>query len=268
MQSPIDRRRFLSQLVAVSVGGAPFRQVDRGSRGAPPRPISRPELPPRVVGLRSLGGDFRFDPPGLLVEPATRLVWLNMGDFHTATAFHPDNAALVGGDLPLRIPEAAEPWHSGMLGLTAGTRFEHPFIEPGVYDYFCQPHYAFGMVGRIVVESARGGPGTTRADGLTAVVRENLPAVEMIIGPRGRGWEWASRLNGVLLTRANGGDAAAPARATQRGIAADDELASWVGSPGTRSELAARVDRFVGSVVSMADYEDLIRRADHVKELL
>ena len=66
-------------------------------------------LPPRVVGLRTSGGNFRFDPVGLRIEPGTNLTWLNMGDFHTATAFHPDNGHLLGGDVPLRIPKGAEP---------------------------------------------------------------------------------------------------------------------------------------------------------------
>ena len=117
----------------------------------------RASLPPRVVGLRTSGGNFRFDPVGLRIEPGTNMIWLNMGDFHTATAFHPDNGHLLGGDVPLRIPDGAAPWHSGMLGLTDGTQFEHTFAAEGVYDYFCQPHYGFGMVGRIIVDAGRSG---------------------------------------------------------------------------------------------------------------
>ena len=53
--------------------------------------------PPRVVGLRTSGGNFRFDPVGLRIEPGTRVIWLNMGDFHSSTAFHPDHSHLLGG---------------------------------------------------------------------------------------------------------------------------------------------------------------------------
>ena len=109
------------------------------------------DLPPRTVALRTQGGAFRFDPGGLWLQPGSSLTWLNMGDFHTTTAFHPANSKLVGGKLPLRIPARAEPWHSGMLGLDAGTQYERRFMLEGVYDYLCQPHYGFGMVGRLVV---------------------------------------------------------------------------------------------------------------------
>ena len=44
-------------------------------------------LPPRVVGLRTSGGNFKFDPVGLRIEPGTSVIWLNMGDFHSSTAF-------------------------------------------------------------------------------------------------------------------------------------------------------------------------------------
>ncbi len=74
--------------------------VGTGEKGDEGRAI----LPPRVVGLRTSGGNFQFDPVGLRIEPGTNLIWLNMGDFHTATAFHPDNGHLLGGDVPLRIP--------------------------------------------------------------------------------------------------------------------------------------------------------------------
>ena len=66
-------------------------------------------LPPRVVGMRSLGGSFRYDPVGLHVEAGDEVRWLNMGDFHTVSAFHPENADLVEADIPLRIPEGQQP---------------------------------------------------------------------------------------------------------------------------------------------------------------
>ena len=63
----------------------------------------------------------------------------------------------------LRIPEGAEPWDSGVLQTQApekGSTFEHTFTQEGVYDYFCRPHEAAGMVGRIVVGRPLEGPGT------------------------------------------------------------------------------------------------------------
>jgi hypothetical protein len=79
------------------------------------------------------------------------------GNPHTTTADHPRNA-----NHSLRIPETAEPWDSGFL-VNPGDRFEVTLTVEGVYDYFCLPHEAAGMVGRIVV-GRPAGPGTQPFD--------------------------------------------------------------------------------------------------------
>lgn len=33
-----------------------------------------------------------------------------------------------------------------------GTSFERTFAEAGTFDYFCEPHCAFGMTGKVIVE--------------------------------------------------------------------------------------------------------------------
>ena len=81
----------------------------------------------------------------------------NESNVHTPTAYHPANDGHA-----LRIPKAAEPWDSGYL-VEPGDRFEVTLTVPGVYDYFCAPHEAAGMVGRIIV-GRPGGPGTLPFD--------------------------------------------------------------------------------------------------------
>ena len=224
-------------------------------------------LPPRVVGLRTSGGNFRFDPVGLRIEPGTDVIFLNMGDFHTATAFHPDYGHLLGGDVPLRIPDGAEPWHSGMLGLTDGTQFEHTFAVEGVYDYFCQPHYGFGMVGRIIVDAGRSGPWPVARplSELPEMAQKQMPGVEAIMGPAGRSFEWAARLNGVLYLIANGIEAGPAAQRAVEEMAADETLRELVDAAGNQHALAAATDRFLEGVVSAGDYEDLVARSDAAK---
>ena len=250
---------------AAAAAGVPSsRRAGRGSPGT-----SAGALPPRTVGLRTQGGDFGFDPVGLLVESGSAVTWLNMGDFHTATAFHPDYANLLPGDVPLRIPEAAEPWHSGMLGMTAGTEFEHAFEVPGVYDYFCQPHYSFGMVGRIVADGPRGGPAVTGDDGaLNEASREALPPVETITGPAGRTFEWASRINGLLLLRANRGNAGSAAAAVAARTAADGDLQRVLEDAGAASSFRSGLDRLLSGVRSGTGYEELVGLADAAKATL
>lgn len=92
-----------------------------------------------------------FDPVGLLVSPGTTVRWVVAEpNPHTTTAYHPSN-----GDRPARIPSDAEPWDSGYVQ-EAGAAFEKTFSVVGVYDYFCKPHEAAGMVGRIVVGTPDG----------------------------------------------------------------------------------------------------------------
>ena len=123
--------------------------------------LLRPARASGVVEIRlrsdTLGTKVWFDPIGLLIEPGQTVRWVNQSNVHTSTAYHPDNA-----NHPLRIPEAARPWDSGYL-VEPGDRFEVTLTVPGVYDYFCAPHEAAGMVARIIVGEP-GGPGALPFD--------------------------------------------------------------------------------------------------------
>jgi plastocyanin len=114
-----------------------------------------------VVEIRAqgdaLGSDVWFDPVGVLIEPGQTVRWIVVENIHTTTAYHPRNEGHC-----LRIPEGAEPWNSGYL-VGKGSRFEVALTAEGVYDYFCQPHEAAGMVGRIIV-GRPGGPGALPFD--------------------------------------------------------------------------------------------------------
>lgn len=116
-----------------------------------------------------------FDPKGLLVEPGTTVTFVNESGSHNTAAYHPDT-----GDVPLRIPEDAEPWDSELFS-ESGSTAEVTLSVPGVYDYYCRPHETLGMVGRIVLGEPQGGPGTTPPEEVSPAGRESLPAVEDII---------------------------------------------------------------------------------------
>lgn len=107
------------------------------------------------VRLRSdtLGTAVGFDPVGIWVSPGTVVRWVVEANVHTVTAYHPRN-----GRHSLRIPKEAQPFDSGFL-INPGATFEQRLTVEGVYDYFCLPHEAAGMVGRVVVGQPAG-PGT------------------------------------------------------------------------------------------------------------
>ena len=96
------------------------------------------------------GSVVAFDPIGLLVRPGQRVRWINDGNnVHTSTAYHP-----VNDHHPLRIPATASSWNSGYL-VNAGDSFEVRLTVEGIYDYYCIPHEAAGMVGRIIVSGKK-----------------------------------------------------------------------------------------------------------------
>lgn len=151
--------------------------LDR-AEGAPPGGAG-----PVVIRMRSdrLGSKVWFDPVGVLIEPGSTVRWVIAGGVHSTTAYHPAH-----GGRPLRIPEGAEPWDSGIL-TRPGESFEAALTVPGVYDYFCLPHEAAGMVGRIVVaEPGAGAPdrpaghaGPWRA--IPEAALRSFPEVERIV---------------------------------------------------------------------------------------
>jgi len=133
------------------------------------------------------GARVSFDPIGLRIEPGDTVRWIQVRGYHSVTAYHPAN-----DNHELRIPTAAPPWNSDiLLGQypAKGSTFTHTFTVPGVYDYFCEPHEAAGMVGRIVVGAPGDGPGTqpfgyAPAKHWRAVpeaAQKNFPAIALIM---------------------------------------------------------------------------------------
>jgi plastocyanin len=144
-----------------------------------------------VIEMRSdiVGSHVWFDPIGLYVNPGMTVRWIARENLHTTTAYHPRN-----DHHSLRIPERALPWDSGFL-VHPGDHFEVTLTVPGVYDYFCVPHEAAGMVGRIVVgESVTlgarpfdywvGKPGTGRWRHVPEAARQTFPSVARILAER------------------------------------------------------------------------------------
>lgn len=102
-----------------------------------------------------------FLPHAVWVEPGGTVTWVNASGAHSATAYHPDNAGQ-----PRRVPAGSSAWDSGVLTAT-DAEFEVTFDVPGVYDYYCIPHEAVGMVGTVVVGQefdAHDQPGLTEPD--------------------------------------------------------------------------------------------------------
>lgn len=88
-----------------------------------------------------------FHPATVTIQKGQTVQWKNGGlIIHTVTA-DPDQAVRAAD---VHLPEGAQTFDSG--DLQQGDSFRHTFDVPGEYVYFCVPHEADGMVGKVVVE--------------------------------------------------------------------------------------------------------------------
>jgi plastocyanin len=139
MTERYSRRAFLASAGAVGLGGL------AGCTGAG----TGVEFD---VGMTAVA----FDPIEVTVPVGGKVVWRNTSSRgHTVTAYEgrqPDGADYfaTGGFDGQRA--AYDAWQEGLRGLLdGGEEFAHTFETPGTHHYYCIPHEAAGMVGRVVV---------------------------------------------------------------------------------------------------------------------
>lgn len=147
------RRRTVLKTSGVLATGAAMTlagcSADQGGNGDT---TTTPGGNSNTVQMVTSGGDYYFDPIGISVETGDTVTFEIESGSHSATAYvQGEEMATV-----TRIPEGASFWNSGTLS-GEGTTYEHTFETAGTYDYYCIPHKALGMVGRIVVDEP-GGP--------------------------------------------------------------------------------------------------------------
>jgi plastocyanin len=96
--------------------------------------------------------NFVFTPSELTVNAGDTVIWNNTEGSHNVDgtqAVYPDNPESFGNDVG------------------AGWVFSHVFTIPGTYDYQCDPHAQYGMVGQVTVQgTAASIPGSPDTDHL------------------------------------------------------------------------------------------------------
>lgn len=81
-------------------------------------------------------GENAFEPDDLTIDPGTTVVWEWESSGHNVVA-----------------DDAPDDWEgTGDDTFSEGHTYEHTFETAGEYEYYCSPHQAFGMTGRIAVE--------------------------------------------------------------------------------------------------------------------
>lgn len=92
--------------------------------------------------------EFFFDPVGIHLSPHDVINFDVHGGLHTVTSLHPKWDEPGVFSFPNRVPT-----DNGFTSPLMNTddAWLYRFIEPGIYDIMCLPHYTFGMVVRVVV---------------------------------------------------------------------------------------------------------------------
>jgi plastocyanin len=140
--------------------------VGRGS--IPSEPVDQ-----ATVRLTSDDRGNRFRPDLLWLEPGGTITFVVESGQHTVTAYAAANGK------PQRIPVGATAFDSDLL--QTGDSQTLTFDEEGIYDFFCRPHEATGMVGRVVVGSpGLVGPASAEPQSeLPAIARAHLRRINM-----------------------------------------------------------------------------------------
>lgn len=210
-------------------------------------------------------GDTYFDPIGLHVRPGATVRFEIEAGTHSATAY------------PDRVPSGAAPFDSGTI--SAGG-FGHTFDTPGTYDYYCTPHRAMGMVGRVVVGEP-GGPAEASPipDGAVpeseAIVERGAVPVESFdgadgdvrAGPTGStsGRPMGPRF-GMTNGRGPGWMALVPVGLSTAVIGLVGGVAYWAsrrgttGTTGDDSAVATLRERYARGEIDAEEYADRERR--------
>jgi plastocyanin len=103
-----------------------------------------PALAANTVTVDVGGTGLTFNQPQVTINPGDTIHWVWQGVHHSVTS-----GALA--------PNANGTFDSGVQN-SLGATFDQTFTHPGVYHYFCQIHWALGMVGTIVVSGAAPAP--------------------------------------------------------------------------------------------------------------
>ncbi|WP_128905482.1 DUF5059 domain-containing protein [Halorubrum amylolyticum] len=142
-------------LAGAAAGGSESGGDDGGEsdlRGGPNVVEGVPEDADHVVEIRTVA----FEPAELTVSAGDTVAWTwAAGEPHNVVAYEdgtPDGAAYwaTGG---FDSEEAARTgWENGEGAVQSGQSYVRTFETTGTHEYFCVPHEAAGMVGKIVVE--------------------------------------------------------------------------------------------------------------------
>lgn len=109
--------------------------------------------------------NFNFKPAQITIKPGDTVHWRWAGSGHSTTS---------GANCTEN-----KTWNSGVI--SSGSEFSHTFTVPGDYPYFCKPHCAFGMTGRITVsEASPTTPGNTLDNPISSPINQGSITARLV----------------------------------------------------------------------------------------
>jgi plastocyanin len=97
-----------------------------------------------------------FDPESLTIQQGDTVAWTHAGgEAHSVSAYEdsiPEAASYwASGDFDSESA-AREGWENGVGYVQSGQSYVRTFETTGTHEYFCIPHEAAGMEGKVIVE--------------------------------------------------------------------------------------------------------------------
>lgn len=146
----------VGELDKAPVGGTKNGSDDEGSEpkltGGPNVKQGVPSDADHVIDIKAVS----FDPEKLTIEKGDTVAWKHVGgEAHTVTAREkslPEGAAYWASGGFDSEKKATSGWDAGKGAVQSEQSFVHTFEVAGTFDYYCIPHEAAGMTGKVVVE--------------------------------------------------------------------------------------------------------------------
>jgi len=140
-------RRMMMAAAAMLVGATALR-----AQAAPAHPAAGA---PIRVQMKQVGSHYMFEPANFTIKVGDVVEFVNVSGFPHNVSFEPAKIPAGAADVLNRaMTQRMAPLQGPMMTQANQTyRISFAGAPVGTYDYFCLPHKALGMTGRITVEA-------------------------------------------------------------------------------------------------------------------
>ena len=164
MQASLSRLAALTGavLAIVACGGGEPKGTDTAATNAPmaaPGSTGTAAAAPatgKTWDVKMLGDDkgYRYDPETLTIKSGDAVRWTVVSGIPHNVTFWEDSIPAAGSaQLSANMTATVAPFTGPMLSAVNDTyTMSFAGVPPGTYGYYCTPHLALGMKGKIVVQ--------------------------------------------------------------------------------------------------------------------